>query len=151
MRLINEFVQNESAKYQRDCIVFEDGEWKLLEEPFSNVPAALKANIIRQLLFDITGKRKDIEAVHLKIVEELLGKQVGRKCELPYGVKAIRSYQGIDFRNSENREENTEVEMSMRVFEKMPDMTTFPGNPYTKWFDYDIIKNTVVMSARKKP
>ena len=149
MRLVNEFVQNESAKYQKNCIVFEDGEWKLLEEPFSNVPAALKANIIRQLLFDITGKRKDIEAVHLKMVEELLEKQVGRKYEFPYEVKAIRSYEGITFQQGEIQVEEVKPEMKMRIFEKSEDVATFPQNPYTKWFDYDIIKNTVAIRHRE--
>lgn len=149
MRMINEFVQNESAKYQKNCIVFEDGEWKLLEEPFSNVPAALKANIIRQLLFDITGKRKDIEAVHLKMVEELLEKQVGRKYEFPYEVKAIRSYEGITFQQGEIQVEEVKPEMKMRIFEKSEDVATFPQNPYTKWFDYDIIKNTVAIRHRE--
>ena len=39
--------------------------------------------------------------------------------------------------------------MSFRVFpcEKMPD--SFPQTPYTKWFDYDIIKNSVVIRNRQ--
>lgn len=37
----------------------------------------------------------------------------------------------------------------MRVFEceKMPD--SFPQMPYTKWFDYDIIKNSVIIRKRR--
>ena len=149
MRLINEFIQCETSKYQKDCIVYTDGEWHLLEEQFSKVPKALKANLIRQILFDIAGKRKDIEAVHLKMVEELLEKQVGRKCELPYGIKANRSYQGITFQKGNTSPEEVKPEMIMRVFEKTADMTTFPQNPYTKWFDYDIIKCTVAIRHRK--
>ena len=39
--------------------------------------------------------------------------------------------------------------VSFRVFpcEKMPD--SFPQTPYTKWFDYDIIKNSVVIRTRQ--
>ena len=149
MRLINEYIQNETVKYQKDCTVYAENEWKLLEEPFAKVPAALKANLIRRLLFDITGKRKDVETKHLKMIEELLEKQVGRKCDLPEGVRAVRSYEGIIFRKGDFQAEEVMPEMSMKVFEKTADMTTFPGKPYTKWFDYDIIKNTVVMRHRE--
>lgn len=34
------------------------------------------------------------------------------------------------------------------MFEKTPDMQAFPKKTYTKWFDYDIIKNTVKIRHR---
>lgn len=36
-----------------------------------------------------------------------------------------------------------------RVFDRKEDMIIFPKNPYTKWFDYDIIKNTVKIRHRE--
>ncbi len=36
-----------------------------------------------------------------------------------------------------------------RIFDKKEDIVIFPKTPYTKWFDYDIIKNTVKIRHRE--
>ena len=65
----------------------------------------------------------------------------------------MKSYDSLiigrdSFSEKENKEKN-EPKISMRVFEcdKLPD--SFPQSPYTKWFDYDIIKNTVAIRHRE--
>ena len=37
----------------------------------------------------------------------------------------------------------------MKVFDRTPEMVTFPEKTYTKWFDYDIIKRTVEIRHRE--
>jgi hypothetical protein len=38
---------------------------------------------------------KDIQQVHVRDVLHLLEKQVGKEIHLPYGIRAVRTYEGI--------------------------------------------------------
>ena len=50
--------------------------------------------------------------------------------------------------NDENIE-NPEALFQFRIFERPPGMKAFPEKTYTKWFDYDIINNTVEIRHRQ--
>ena len=57
-----------------------------------------------EFICQAAGRRKDIESVHAKMLFELLDNQVGRQARLPYGIVAVRSYEGIELRReSEGR------------------------------------------------
>lgn len=113
----------------------------------------LRPYLIKRLLCRAVGREKDIEAIHVQLVEQLAGQQVGKRLMLPYGLMAVRGYDTVTIKSaeqmeSEKRKEPTMPQIEMRVFscEKMPD--SFPQMPYTKWFDYDIIKNNVIIRSR---
>ena len=38
-------------------------------------------------------------------------------------------------------------QVQMEVFDRTPEMVTFPEKTYTKWFDYDKIRNNLVAEA----
>ena len=80
---------------------------------------------------------------------ELFDHQVGREISLPYSITAGRCYEGIELYRKETGSEEEPVGMSVRVFEKTSDMQAFPKKTYTKWFDYDIIKNTVKLRHKE--
>ncbi len=46
------------------------------------------------------------------------------------------------------KEDAPEGKFRMRIFERPERMPAFPTDPYTKWFDYDIIKNAVKLRHR---
>ena len=50
--------------------------------------------------------------------------------------------------NDENIED-PEALFQFRIFERPPGMKAFPEKTYTKWFDYDIINNTVEIRHRQ--
>lgn len=53
--------------------------------------------MIHRIICEAAGHEKDISAVHVQAVEELLNRQVGRKIDLPYAVTASRIYGGVKF------------------------------------------------------
>lgn len=135
----------------------------LNKNEYDKVPVPLKSYVIHRIICEAAGHEKDISAVHVQAVEELLNRQVGRKIDLPYAVAASRIYGGVKFEkkpvistkmidpnhlNDENIE-NPESLFQFRIFERPPGMKAFPEKTYTKWFDYDIINNTVEIRHRQ--
>ena len=87
--------------------------------------------------------RKDIEKVHVQMVEELFDRQTGRQVILPYEMTAQRCYEGVRIFRGVSKDVKKEHKTQIRVFERTPETSAFPKKAYTKWFDYDIIENTV--------
>ena len=127
------------------------------DELFTEVDETVRSFLIHALLCETAGHRKDIEQVHVKLIEDLVHLQTGRKMMLPYEMTAEKCYEGIllsrpALKTEENDRKNRndtddiigeEPEVQMRVFERTPETGVFPKKTYTKWFDYDIIKSTV--------
>lgn len=61
--------------------------------------------VFRKALYELSGKRKDITAVHIEALCGLLDKQVGSSLNLPYGIRAKKNYNGI-LLQTEDAEEN---------------------------------------------
>ena len=150
MRLLNEYVDAEVEKYKSSCVLSENGKWILQKNELEKVPKVFRKNIVHSLLADVSGQKKDIESIHVTMIDDLLERQVGRQCVLPYQVRALRVYEGIEFsKQLEKAEEEQLPQVQMKVFERTPEMVTFPEKTYTKWFDYDIIKRTVEIRHRE--
>jgi len=150
IRLLSEYVEAEVEKYKSSCILSEAGKYILIKDELDKVPSVFRKNMIHRLLTEVAGCKKNIESAHVNMIEELMEKQVGRQCVLPYHVKALRVYEGIAFSNQAEKEEKVQNhQVQMEVFERTPEMVTFPEKTYTKWFDYDIIKRTVEIRHRE--
>lgn len=160
IRMVGDYVEQEAERYERSCIRYESagaGEQNaiLSEVSFRKIPQALQGFVLQKMIWRVAGRRKDIGAVHIKALRELLGRQVGRQLHLPYGMCARRIYEGIVLSVWTCETEPLGEEgfhgcsVKSKVFERTADMVIFPENPYTKWFDYDIIKNTVKIRHRE--
>ncbi len=172
MRTLGVWVEEETRRYLRQCSQSQEGKLVILREEFAQVPEALKPYVLRQALYEAAGARQDIGAAHIRSLAELMGNQTGRQIDLPYGVTAVRVYEGIELSRDnapagagggENdgpaagekdgpkagEAKTPEKQFHMRVFDRPEPMPAFPTDPYTKWFDYDIIKNAVVFRHRK--
>ena len=109
----------------------------------------------------------DLVSVHVAAVAELFEKQSGRKRNLPYNICAERNYEGILLikqtaeRQTECREEliipgitrlkDRNLRICCTIWEKDKNFSIeqIPQTPYTKWFDYDIIKNSLTVRTRQ--
>lgn len=160
LRMVGDYVEQEAKRYGRSCIRYESaGEESpravLSEAGFRKIPEALQGFVLQEMICRVAGKRKDIGAVHIRTLNDLLDRQVGRQANLPYGMCAKRIYEGIALsvpageQDADRGKSFFGCPVESRVFERTADMVIFPENPYTKWFDYDIIKNTVKIRHRE--
>ncbi len=71
------------------------GERILNREHLLKQQPVLGREVLYELLCVICGHRKDISAVHVRNLYELLKNQSGRKCSLPYDMYAYVSYENL--------------------------------------------------------
>ena len=148
---LEQYILEEVGQYKESCTGWKNGRWIIRQTEYTKIPKALRDNVLHEILCETAGRRKDIEEVHVQMLRDLFTKQVGKRIDLPYGVTAIRTYEGVRFEKNipEASYAGDENELfSIRVFDREPGNVTFPEKIYTKWFDYDIIKNTVKIRHR---
>ena len=148
---LEQYILEEVGKYKESCTGWKNGRRIIRQTEYTKIPKALRDNVLHEILCETAGRRKDIEEVHIQMLRDLFTKQVGKRIDLPYGLTAIRTYEGVRFEKNipEASYAGDENELfSIRVFDREPGNVTFPEKIYTKWFDYDIIKNTVKIRHR---
>ncbi len=131
----------------------------LLWDEWMQCDPVIQNGIIQKCLENLAGTGKDLVSVHVAAVAELFEKQSGRKRNLPYNICAERNYEGILY-DKQTAERQTEcpgrtynsrnypikrqesANMLYNVGKKIRKFSIeqIPQTPYTKWFDYDIIK-----------
>lgn len=116
--------------------------------------------VVRMWILENTGRLKDIKANHVNIVIGLLSNQVSKKSELPYGLKLIKTYEGVKvlLENNEGKDSNGQTiiedgkifnteKITVTVENESFDKSNIPDLLYTKWLDYDKIKR---LTLRKR-
>ena len=123
--------------------------------------------IQRYILMDalemVSGRKKDLGREQLRQLRELFGMSVGKGVDLPYGVRAVRRYDGIRLvRGGAELAKSAAVPVTgegtffFRGWKfTCRRMRGYPGaekkiplNRYTKYFDYDKIGNNIVFRTR---
>lgn len=158
------------AAEKRRQYVRKSEKGMLLAEELKKEPDLIGRQIVHDLLKEISGKQKDFTRIHVEAVQELWNRKVGARRDLPYGMQAIRMYGGIYLerkaekcktRDSEKnagiqmnvQSEGTESfqigELTLTVSRTARDFGEIPEKKYTKWFDYDRIKQTLVIRHRQ--
>ena len=88
----------------------EHGTLVLKATEFRKEDALIQKRILYACLTACTQYKKDIGAEHVRLLEELLDRQVGRKMDFPYGVCVHRVYAGLQFEKKENKENKEDKE-----------------------------------------
>lgn len=109
---------------------------KIEEEEYAELPGILQSLLIRRCICEMAEAQKDIEAVHMEAVRGLFGRQVGKSRDLPYQLRAVRTYAGVEIRRrSEDRDQKKNQKKAQEeegtgqqsVELKIPGETYFPG------------------------
>ena len=160
------------------CVIKKEKECILPENAFQNLRTLERKEILRRMLFYMSGRRKDISAVHVEQLMELMDKPLGKRIYLPYELIAERTVKGIALTETENvavrsdaREifvENNHIIVDMKELEQTGRWTTPVGNgknisfylkkmeeckiiksDCVKYFDYDTIKCKLCLRTRQ--
>lgn len=120
-------------------------------EALRREPAIIQTYVIRQMIGDMTGSKKDLTSVHVEEVRELLEKQAGRMADLPYGLMARRTYDHLWIERKDGRKKPREIAAPRLVFETFfyEKGMEIPKNQYTKWFDRDKINGMLSVRTRQ--
>ena len=147
--------------------VQRDG-WQLLPEGgFFLQKEILKSYGVRVILETLSGQRRDLSQVHIRQTLELYLCQVSKRIDLPYGLEAVRSYDGVCIRKKSCRKSSEmaspKEEFALPLSQGMVETSygrfkikIFPCSgekilekKYTKWFDCDKIKCSLSVRTRK--
>ncbi len=133
-------------------------------EAFADFHPALQKRMLYELTKKLAPGARDISRIHVEALTDLCLREGSRTVCLPFGIKGRREY-GRVFLSREEREENLSckdaiddspeaVRMEFQVLsaKDLPrnheNSVIFPENEYTKWFDYDKIKQSPVLRTR---
>lgn len=165
---IQGYMEEEQQVYYQKCVKEEKQCCIISEAFFTEIPKVFQPVVLKEALVKITGKEKDIESIHLKGLQELFQKQVGKKLDLPYETEAWRTYEGIriqrrgynsvteqieceiSFINGEKQEITLkDTTITFQLLDKFPINCEYEQKNNTKWFDYDIIKCKLCVRTRR--
>ena len=135
----------------------------MIDQEVHTEEAVLRDLLLYEVLGSLAGSKKDIGMSHVKSICELFDRQVGRKISLPYDLCAVRTYGGIRIAKAEGKRadpENTQENVTGIHLQDAPAFTCrmldsanlqgeIPKNKYTKWLDYDKIKNSLSVRNRR--
>lgn len=118
---------------------------------FAKEEEIIQTYIIRQMIVWLSGAEKDVTNAHVEAVRALLGKPVGKQVDLPYGLRARRSYHKLWLEKKGKAGKKGEIslpKLEMKVFSYEKGME-IPQNQYTKWLDCDKIKGALSVRTRQ--
>lgn len=169
---INEYI-NHNIDYAYPLYVTttgEDNELSLSMEVQKENPVIIKG-LLRKILGQMLHEGlKDIDSDHIDQLVRLMDLGVGKMLNLPRGLIARKQYDAVLFTfSSESRNKIDRASICMELNIHQPgeydlreigktlrvDIIEYkknmiiPKNAYTKWFDYDKIKNTVFIRNRQ--
>ena len=163
LRQLTELFEKETENLWRSC-AREDQDGILLEEkPYMSALPILQNELIRKAIGCLAGTRKDITRAHINAISALAKGQTGKYLNLPYEIICERTYGGLHFTHKEN--ESTHMAEVVRL--AVPGVTKtekyritceiqdsapspIPEKRYTKWLDYDKIKNILTIRGRRR-
>lgn len=161
-----EFLTDEAAQLAADYYREPDGSY-CLGEGFFQKKQILKSYGVRTILEKLSGRSRDLTQTHIRQVLELYSCRVSKRISLPYGLEAVRTYDGVILRKkiqqkpgTEGRKEqeiplpatSEEVEtpfgrFTIKVFSYSGEKIL--EKKYTKWLDCDKINCELSVRTRR--
>lgn len=171
LQQMEEYLEEQTHLAYKRSVQEKEGEVLINADAFGKEADLIKKRILYRAVTGFLGSRHDIEKKHVDGLLHLFSLQTGRKIELPGFVTARKTYEGISLEYQKVPKEKKQIvlslpeqgesyvvqygeyEITLRCFAWDPQdekkgWAIVPKKEYTKWFDYDIIKNGVVVRGR---
>lgn len=175
LRDVQDYMELRSEEAFREYVKTGDppGHFLVKNELREKEPDILCTMVIRRAMELAAGKMQDMGRVHILGVLGLFQKQSGRSLDLPFFLRAVRTYEGVELYRKQDKErggpklpekaghplnipgETRLPDMGLtircRIFPKTMcvSMEEIPEKVYTKWFDYDIIGKAPCIRTRQ--
>ena len=144
MRSIEEYLQEQADMLYGRYVEKKNGEYCVKKE-LGREKEIMQEYVLLKTLTRAAGRRKDISRVHVESVKNLLGKGTGAEVFLPYRLRARQIYGDLSIgKIKENSGMPLPLEFRIFSYENQQ----IPEKTYTKWFDYDKIKDSLKVRFR---
>jgi len=159
---LRQYLELQVKEIEKEAILVRDDRVCLVKKEFQNLHEVMKKQLIVRALECLVPGRKDIGSVHIADIMDLFSKESGKQIHLPYGLLAENTYEWIVLRKKKERSDETNFKVSIPgkldagegiqiEFSLLSEKNCrkIPRKTYTKWFDYDKIKNCLELRNRK--
>lgn len=175
MAELSDYLNMQSADFIKKAVTSTPKNGLFIDTELLNpYPALLKRRILLETAAKATGGRRDITREHIKALQDICTGGVGRKISLPRGFEAEKTYNGVHIYPSDsvkNTESTSQIfgsipsglagmvepqeiftpygKIRCRIFQKNKKDVEIEKKTYTKWLDYDMIKNKLCFRTRE--
>lgn len=156
-----------------DCVKRDEKGSVLSLKSYVMYPEYIQKNIIRQMIYEESGHKKDIGAIHIDVMTDLINGPEGKQVSLPYQLIAVKEKDFIILRTKIKIEqesgagvEEKEIVITRDMISNgylmhpggdiqidftfvSPEFVDYQNNDCIKYFDYDKIKNNMCIRHRK--
>lgn len=170
LSVIEDYLNQQVKSAVDDILSIKDEKYIVDIKKLNNLHPAIKSECVLEIIGMAAGRKKDIADVHINQLIELSGMQSGKMINLPYSLLASREYNNIiiakqdtdnvtkfhfeviadqikkNFIELEKGQESLEID----VFDFDGDFDKIPQKAYTKWVDYDKIKDGFCIRKRRE-
>ncbi|MCM1567955.1 MAG: tRNA lysidine(34) synthetase TilS [Roseburia sp.] len=169
-RALKECIQESG---QTDGAKISDRKVILRIQPFLALPVILQKRALLYMLQQLSPGQKDIAYIHVTSLQGLFTGESGKGLNFPFGIIARREYENVILEVCKECREAEDLQLLVdgaelsknplqlsfqgRIFvfrllegqELMKKNRNIPQNKYTKWFDYDKIKESLILRTRQ--
>lgn len=151
INMADEFIDEKAREISKEIFIYRDtGLVGFKFEKLKKEKKILRTYFIRIFIKEILNKLKDIEAVHIDMLDNLIFMETGKSINFPYKLRFYKTYDSIllDKGDADNKKEkDLEEDFELRVFEnknfKIDDLI------YTKYVDYAKIGEVLSFRTRE--
>lgn len=159
---VESYLEQELHKAEEQYLQMEKDCIRIRLEAFDELHPAMQKMLVRRALEHLPGGLRDVEAFHVEQICLLAYGKRGSRILLPWKNTSVLEYDGIVLKQGYgiNRDDGiifcgrtgtyefqgTRYEVTVENRDKNQEI---PVNCYTKWFDYDKIRQEVVLRTRR--